>query len=453
MNTKPNQGDVPSPSKKKWISSKGFSRRWDRSWSLFPGAWTALFFSIVAHKELGDRAVALVASSPTYPDFEITKAKEILREWGVRLVEVHSNELEIPAFKENSPRRCYYCKQELFQKCREKAEAMGLRYVADGANFDDRGDYRPGMEAGRELGIRSPLMEAGFTKADIREVSRHLGLPTWNKPSLACLASRFPYGTEISSPRLKQVEKAEDHLRSLGFGQLRVRYHGELARVEVEPAEIPRFLDPDLREKVVRGLKEAGFVYVTLDLQGYRTGAMNETLSRQDDGQIPKELKPNMGQITRIRKIVLTGLFAALAVLLSGIHFPIGPTKVFPFQHMVNAVAGVLIGPWYGALAALIAAIIRNAMGTGTIFAFPGGIPGAIAVGLAYRYTRRDWAALLEPVGTGGIGVFAVTLLLGPLMGKEFAFAFFLHRFYGFQHPGIVLGVFPFANPQADQSP
>jgi uncharacterized protein len=144
------------------------------------------------------------------------------------------------------------------------------------------------MEAARELGIRSPLMEAGFTKADIREVSRLFGLPTWNKPSLACLASRFPYGTEISPGRLQQVEKAEEHLRSLGFGQLRVRYHGDLARVEVEPSEIHRFLDSNLREEVVRGLKDAGFIYVTLDLQGYRTGAMNETLSRQERAESPK---------------------------------------------------------------------------------------------------------------------------------------------------------------------
>jgi energy coupling factor transporter S component ThiW len=147
-----------------------------------------------------------------------------------------------------------------------------------------------------------------------------------------------------------------------------------------------------------------------------------------------------MGEITRVRKIVLTGLFAALAVLLSGVHFPIGPAKVFPFQHMVNAVAGVLIGPWYGALAALLAAIIRNAMGTGTIFAFPGGIPGAVVVGLAFRYGRRDWAAFLEPLGTGGIGVIAVTLLLGPLMGKEFAFAFFFTAFMASSIPGSLLG-------------
>jgi pyridinium-3,5-biscarboxylic acid mononucleotide sulfurtransferase len=278
MNLKTNQEELTAPLQEKMAKLGTILREMGSVLVAFSGGVDSTLLLYAAHKELGDRAAALVASSPTYPDFEIARAKEILRDWGVRWVEVHSNELEIPDFRGNSPRRCYYCKQELFQKCREEAEKLGLRHVADGANFDDRGDYRPGMEAARELGIRSPLMEAGFTKADIREISRRFGLPTWNKPSLACLASRFPYGTEISSPRLEQVAKAEEHLRSLGFGQLRVRYHGDLARIEIEPSAIERLLDTEMREKTVRGIKDAGFVYVTLDLQGYRTGAMNETL-------------------------------------------------------------------------------------------------------------------------------------------------------------------------------
>jgi len=249
----------------------------------FSGGVDSTLLLFLAHKELGDKAVALLASSPTYPSDEIQEAKKLLKDWGISFVEIFSNELAIPAFKENSPRRCYYCKYELFQECRQKAESQGLRYVADGANTDDRGDYRPGMEAGRELGVRSPLMEAGFTKAEIRELSQSLGLPTWNKPSLACLASRFPYGTEITGSRLDQVGRAEAHLKRLGFTQLRVRYHGNLARVEVEAREMDRLLDPKLREEVVRSLKEEGFTYVALDLQGYRTGAMNEALAESKE--------------------------------------------------------------------------------------------------------------------------------------------------------------------------
>jgi uncharacterized protein len=244
----------------------------------FSGGVDSTLLVRLAHEELGDRVVALLASSPTYPDFEIRQAKEIAEKMGVRHVEVSSREMEMPDFTRNTPRRCYFCKAELFSLCRETAEALGLQYVADGSNLDDTGDFRPGMEAARELGVRSPLMEAGLTKPEVRELSRWMNLPTWDKPSLACLSSRFPYGTEITRPRLEQVQRAEDHLRSLGFRQVRVRYHGELARVEVEPKEIPRLLDESLRKQVVRLLKDAGFIYVALDLQGYRTGAMNENL-------------------------------------------------------------------------------------------------------------------------------------------------------------------------------
>jgi len=252
----------------------------------FSGGVDSTLLLRIAHEELGERVVALLASSPTYPESEITQAKEMAGQMGVRWIEVQSNELEIPNFAQNTPQRCYYCKHELFGVCQEKAKDLGLKYVADGANLDDTGDFRPGMAAARELGVRSPLMEAGLTKAEVRELSCWMGLPTWDKPSLACLSSRFPYGTEITLPRLEQVRIAENHLRSLGFRQLRVRYHGDLARVEVEPREVNRLLDEKVREQVVRQLKEAGFIYVTLDLQGYRTGAMNEGLKTQKKDKI-----------------------------------------------------------------------------------------------------------------------------------------------------------------------
>ncbi len=244
----------------------------------FSGGVDSTLLLRLAREELGDRAVALLASSPTYPDSEIRQAMELAARMGARCVEVVSNELEIPSFVQNSPRRCYHCKKELFSLCRRRADALGLKHVADGSNLDDTGDYRPGMDAAREMGVRSPLQEAGLTKKDVRELSRFLELPTWDKPSMACLASRFPYGTEITPPRLEQVQRSEESLRSLGFRQLRVRYHGEIARVEVDPADLSAFLREGVRARAVEILKEAGFTYVTLDLQGYRTGAMNESL-------------------------------------------------------------------------------------------------------------------------------------------------------------------------------
>ena len=245
----------------------------------FSGGVDSTLLLRLAHEELGDRAVALIASSPTYPTSEVDQAKKLAEEMGVRYVEVFSNELKIPSFVQNSPRRCYHCKTELFGLCREKAKNLGLKYVSDGSNWDDTGDFRPGMEAARELGVRSPLKEAGLTKEEIREFSRSMGLATWDKPSLACLASRFPYGTEITPPRLEQVQKAEEFLRALGLRQLRVRYHGNLARIEIPPGDFKRFMEGAKREQVLRALKDAGFTYVTLDLQGYRTGAMNEALN------------------------------------------------------------------------------------------------------------------------------------------------------------------------------
>ena len=186
-----------------------------------------------------------------------------------------------PDFAGNPPERCYYCKRELFGTLAGLAADNGIRFVLDGSNRDDALDFRPGSRAGRELGVRSPLREAGLTKAEIRELARRLGLPVWNKPSMACLASRFPYGTRIEPESLQRVGAAEDFLRRLGFGQLRVRHHGAIARIELAPAELPRAARRETARKIVSGLKKLGYRYVALDLEGYRTGSLNEVLKKR----------------------------------------------------------------------------------------------------------------------------------------------------------------------------
>lgn len=246
----------------------------------FSGGVDSTFLLRVACDVLGpDRVVAFTATSPTYPQSEFEESRTLAAAMGVRQIVAESNELEIPGFAQNDRRRCYHCKSELFSLCRDKAVELGFQNVLDGSNADDLKDYRPGREAACELAVRSPLLEAGLTKDDIRELSRRLGLATWDKQPFACLSSRFPYGTEITPERLAQVDRCEAFLRKSGFRNYRVRYHGETARIEVDPAEIPRFLQPDLRRSVVEEFKGAGFTYVALDLQGYRTGSMNEPAS------------------------------------------------------------------------------------------------------------------------------------------------------------------------------
>lgn len=246
----------------------------------YSGGVDSTYLLKVACEELGDQALAVTATSTTYPQRERDKSQEMAITMGARQVFIESKETDIPEFRDNPPDRCYFCKRELFQKIAQVAQEEGLRHLADGTNLDDLQDHRPGMKALRELQVLSPLRECGFTKADIRERSRLLGLPTWNQPAFACLSSRFPYGVAITPEALEKIDRAETALYRMGFKVIRVRHHGEVARLEVGPNEIHRLLDDQTRRQTVEALKQAGYTYVALDLEGYRTGSMNEILSR-----------------------------------------------------------------------------------------------------------------------------------------------------------------------------
>jgi uncharacterized protein len=242
----------------------------------FSGGVDSSFLLKTAHDVLGDRVLAVTAKSATYPEREFKEAVEFTALYKIPHMVIVSEELEVDGFSENPLNRCYLCKNELFHKIKRIAEEKGFKYIAEGSNQDDLGDYRPGLQAVSELGITSPLREAELTKEDIRQLSREMGLKTWNKPSFACLSSRFPYGEKITEQNLNMVDKAEQFLMDTGFRQVRVRHHGSLARIEVGENDLESFLDRDLRSKVYAKLKEIGFTYVALDLKGYRTGSMNE---------------------------------------------------------------------------------------------------------------------------------------------------------------------------------
>jgi len=244
----------------------------------FSGGVDSTLLLKVAADTLGKNVLAVIARSETYPEREVRAARTLARRLDIRHRVIKTEELRNPAFAENSPLRCYHCKQELFSRLKEIAAAEKIPHVLDGSNFDDRGDYRPGAKAGKELGVRSPLREVRLTKAEIRELSQFLGLPTWDKPSLACLASRFPYYTRVEAETLVRVGRAEDFLRQLGLSQVRVRHHGETARIEVPPDEFKKLLARNAKAEVTRRLKKLGYTYVTLDLDGYRTGSLNEPL-------------------------------------------------------------------------------------------------------------------------------------------------------------------------------
>ena len=253
----------------------------------FSSGVDSTFLLKAALEALGrDNVIAVTASSCSFTARELKEAKEFCEKNGVRQIICKSEELDIDGFRQNPKNRCYLCKHELFEKIWEIARQNGMNAVAEGSNMDDNGDYRPGLIAVRELGVSSPLRQAELYKEEIRELSREMGLPTWDKQSFACLSSRFVYGETISEKKLGMVDKAEQLLLDMGFHQVRVRIHGNIARIEVLPDEITKIVEEDNRTKIANQLKSYGFDYVTLDLLGYRTGSMNETLDEKE-----KEIK------------------------------------------------------------------------------------------------------------------------------------------------------------------
>jgi len=248
----------------------------------FSGGVDSTFLLKIAADVLNGQVLAVTATSPIHPAFEIKDSGTLAKTFGVRHLMVESGEMNLDTFKANPPDRCYYCKKQIFTSLLKIANENGMSCVADGSNVDDQGDFRPGRKALKELGIRSPLLEAGLTKAEIRILSKELDLPTWDHPSMACLASRIPYGQPITKEALKRVETAENILRDRGFVQVRVRDHGTIARIEVTPDQKQLLNDEKRSAEIISALKKAGYRYVTLDLEGYRTGSLNEVLCQDE---------------------------------------------------------------------------------------------------------------------------------------------------------------------------
>lgn len=244
----------------------------------FSGGVDSTLLAKVAHDVLGDNMLAVTVQSAFVPDDDLRQARAWAAGEGIAHIVASADILAVPGVADNPPERCYLCKQAVFTRIGAIASEHGIACVADGSNVDDNADYRPGRRALVELGVRSPLLEAGFSKQDVRDLSRALGLPTWDKPSAACLASRVPYHTRITPEALERIARAERALAALGFAQVRVRAHGDVARIEVPPAQIAQLAQEPLRSQAVGGVKEAGFTFVALDLQGYRMGSLNEEL-------------------------------------------------------------------------------------------------------------------------------------------------------------------------------
>jgi uncharacterized protein len=244
----------------------------------FSGGVDSAYLAYAAADELGDRALAVTGESPSYPDFQRQDALAVVKRFSIPHEFINTEEIDDPNYQANPANRCYFCKHELFSKLSALAVERGYAFVCDGNNADDVGDYRPGRQAAKELNVRSPLIEAGLTKAEIRALSQAADLPVWDRPASACLSSRIPYGMPVTIEKLSVIERGEARLRALGFNQMRVRHHGDIVRIEIAPEEMPRALDADMAGRMAAAFKQLGFKFITLDLEGYRSGALNETL-------------------------------------------------------------------------------------------------------------------------------------------------------------------------------
>jgi uncharacterized protein len=245
----------------------------------YSGGVDSTFLAVTAHEVLGKNSLAVFAASPVAPPMEKEEAGDLAHNVGLRFKIIESNEMSNPDFVANPPERCYYCKRELYSELKPIAKAEGLKWIADGTNADDLHDFRPGRKASAEAGIRSPLLEAGLTKTEIRQLSHAKSLPTWDRPASPCMASRIPYGIPVTAETLNKIARGEQYLHSLGLRQLRLRHHGDIARIELDPEDMAKIITPEIRQDIVTHLKALGYKYVALDLTGYRIGSLNEVLN------------------------------------------------------------------------------------------------------------------------------------------------------------------------------